>query len=63
MDNCGTIDGEMSQAVNEALVSTALDCANNTSNHLRYFENTLPVPVEITEVNFGIFNSGANEVR
>ena len=52
----------MSQAVNEALVSTALDCANNTSNHLRYFENSLLVPVEITEVNFGIFNSGANEV-
>ncbi len=61
MDNCGTIDGEMSQAVNEALVSTALDCANNTSNHLRYFENNLPVPVEITQVNFGIFNSGTAE--
>ncbi|MFT6783839.1 MAG: hypothetical protein ACJA1A_003780, partial [Saprospiraceae bacterium] len=43
MDNCGTIDGEMSQAINEALVNTALDCGNNTSNHLRYFENALPV--------------------
>jgi len=61
MDNCGTIDAEMSQAVNEALVSTALDCQFNTSNHLRYFTNTLSVPVEITQVNFGIFNSGITE--
>ncbi len=60
-DNCGTIDAEASQAINEGLVSTALDCANNTSNHLRYFENNLPVPVEITQVNFGIFNSGTAE--
>ena len=60
-DNCGTIDAEMSQAINEALVNTALDCANNTSNHLRYFENGLPVPVEITQVNFGIFNAGNTE--
>ncbi len=61
MDNCGTIDAEASQAINEGLVNTALDCANNTSNHLRYFENNLPVPVEITQVNFGIFNSGTAE--
>ena len=61
MDNCGTIDGEASQLVNDALVSTALDCQNNTSNHLRYYSNTFPVPLEITEVNFGIFNSGTTE--
>ncbi|MGK0317003.1 MAG: hypothetical protein ACI86M_003242, partial [Saprospiraceae bacterium] len=61
MDNCGTIDAEMSQAINEALVNTALDCGNNTSNHLRYFENNIVVPVEITQVNFGIFNAGASE--
>ncbi|MEE9437476.1 MAG: Calx-beta domain-containing protein, partial [Saprospiraceae bacterium] len=62
MDNCGTIDGEMSQAINETLVNTALDCGNNTSNHLRYFDNNILVPVEISQVNFGIFNSGSNEV-
>ncbi|MEM9549243.1 MAG: Calx-beta domain-containing protein, partial [Bacteroidota bacterium] len=60
-DNCGTIDAEMSQAINEMLVNDALDCLNNTSNHLRYFENNLPVPVEITQVNLGIFATGTNE--
>ena len=60
-DNCGSIDAEMSQLVNDMLVSTALDCINNTSNHLRYFTNTLPVPVEITQVNFGVFAAGTNE--
>ncbi len=60
-DNCGTMDAEASQAINEGLVNTALDCANNTSNHLRYFTNNSPVPVEITQVNFGIFNSGTTE--
>ena len=60
-DNCGMIDAEMSQAVNEMLINDALDCTNNTSNHLRYFENTVPVDVQISQVNFGVFASGANE--
>ncbi|MGK0314384.1 MAG: hypothetical protein ACI86M_000598, partial [Saprospiraceae bacterium] len=60
-DFCGPIDAEASQAINEALVNTALDCAGNTSNHLRYFENSFLAPIEITQVNFGIFNAGASE--
>ncbi|MDF1699289.1 MAG: hypothetical protein P1U56_25765, partial [Saprospiraceae bacterium] len=57
-DICGPIDAEASQAINETLVNNGVDCQNNTSNHLRYFENSQVVPVEITQVNFGINNSG-----
>ncbi|MDF1698842.1 MAG: Calx-beta domain-containing protein, partial [Saprospiraceae bacterium] len=60
-DNCGTIDAEASQAINETLINNGVDCQNNTSNHLRYFENVLPVPVDISQVNFGINNSGTME--